>query len=201
MTPYQEFSRLLHGACFAAEAVDHFDLQGDQPGNVAVWNWLLNERHKAEGALLSFVLANSAAIITGMPEPPDVPSLPPTKALHTSDLIAARFAFVTKYALEASAAAQELDGIEKPYALRLKFAHGRSIGNRQLLSLGGPCGCFYCLRTFDAGEIKDWVDADGATALCPYCGIDAILSGKADPIDPLFLHRMKARWFGRVSPA
>ena len=30
-----------------------------------------------------------------------------------------------------------------------------------------------------------------------YCGIDAVLSAKADPIDSLFLRRMKARWFGR----
>jgi hypothetical protein len=89
----------------------------------------------------------------------------------------------------------------KPYNLRLKFAHGRSIFNRQLLSLGGPCGCFYCLKTFNADAIKAWVDPEGATALCPFCGIDAVLSGKADPIDPPFLRRMRARWFRRVSPA
>jgi hypothetical protein len=170
---------------------DQFDLQSDQPANRAVWNWLLNERHRAEVALVHHVQANGASIMAAMPDPPEPSAERKPKVLHTSDLIDARFAFVTKYALE-TAAARELDGIDKPYNLRLKFAHGRSIGNRPLLSLGGPCGCFYCLRTFDASEIGKRVGADGETALCPYCCIDAVLSAKADPIDPRFLRRMKA---------
>ena len=71
----------------------------------------------------------------------------------------------------------------------LQAAHHRSLNNRQLLSDGGECGCFYCLNTFDAGEVTHWVH-DGSTALCPRCHIDSVLSSKMDSIVPTFLRRM-----------
>jgi hypothetical protein len=44
------------------------------------------------------------------------------------------------------------------------------------------CGCFYCLNIFSPNEIQDWVEepedcprGSGKTALCPNCGIDAVL--------------------------
>lgn len=37
------------------------------------------------------------------------------------------------------------------------------------------CGCFYCLQIFNGHEIVEWVD-DGLTALCPFCGIDSVIS-------------------------
>jgi len=36
------------------------------------------------------------------------------------------------------------------------------------------CGCFYCLRTYPATEVVDWID-DGETPLCPHCGIDSVM--------------------------
>lgn len=36
------------------------------------------------------------------------------------------------------------------------------------------CGCFHCESFFAPGEIEAWVD-DLSTALCPRCGIDAVL--------------------------
>jgi hypothetical protein len=50
------------------------------------------------------------------------------------------------------------------------------------------------MQTFEADEVSDWVD-DGETALCPLCHIDAVLTSKFDPIDPIFLKHMHARWF------
>jgi hypothetical protein len=48
------------------------------------------------------------------------------------------------------------------------------------------CGCFYCLRIYDASAIIDWVKESedcprgpGKTALCPYCGIDAVIPDEA----------------------
>jgi NAD-dependent SIR2 family protein deacetylase len=76
----------------------------------------------------------------------------------------------------------------------LKAIHAHVMNNRELLGTGGECGCFYCLRTFDAKEVKRWID-NGQTALCPYCGIDAVLSSKVDPIDGAFLQRMHRYWF------
>ena len=44
------------------------------------------------------------------------------------------------------------------------------------------CGCFYCLSTFPPSEIEEWVDepedcprGPGRTAICPSCGIDAVI--------------------------
>jgi hypothetical protein len=73
----------------------------------------------------------------------------------------------------------------------LEAAHRRSIRNR----LAGRCGCFYCLATFMAERVTDWAD-DGETALCPVCGIDAVLSSTADPVSPAVLAQMHERWFG-----
>jgi hypothetical protein len=49
-------------------------------------------------------------------------------------------------------------------------------------------------------EIAEWVDDDadgeGQTALCPKCGIDAVLPGNAGfDLAPDFLAKMKAHWF------
>ena len=76
----------------------------------------------------------------------------------------------------------------------LKAAHRHSMNNRQLLASGGECGCFHCLKTFAANEVTDWSD-DDLTALCPRCGIDAVLSSNIDSIDRVFLQRMHDFWF------
>lgn len=63
------------------------------------------------------------------------------------------------------------------------------------------CGCFYCCAEFEPGEIREWVDEGGQgvgqTALCPRCGIDAVIgSASGYPITQEFLQRMRACWFG-----
>lgn len=78
----------------------------------------------------------------------------------------------------------------------LRAADARSFRNRGDVSVGGRCGCFHCLAVFDASEITEWVR--DTTALCPRCGIDAVLSEHAAPIDAGFLRRMRQRWFERV---
>jgi NAD-dependent SIR2 family protein deacetylase len=77
---------------------------------------------------------------------------------------------------------------------KLNAAHRHSLNNRHLLASGGKCGCFHCLKMFDASDVTEWVH-DDLTALCPRCGIDAVLSSKFDSIDPAFLHRMHDFWF------
>lgn len=64
------------------------------------------------------------------------------------------------------------------------------------------CGCFYCRSTFLPGDILDWVEMDadgnGKTALCPRCGIDAVIgSASGVSLDPDFLARMHEFWFER----
>lgn len=65
------------------------------------------------------------------------------------------------------------------------------------------CGCFYCSSTFEPGDIGEWVDAAedgdglGQTALCPHCGVDAVLGSQSGyPITPEFLATMHRHWFG-----
>jgi len=80
----------------------------------------------------------------------------------------------------------------------LDAAHARSLDNRSVIEAGGSCGCFYCLKTFDASQVVEWVDAPKTTALCPFCHIDTVLSAKTDPIDSDFLRRMRNHWFEQV---
>jgi hypothetical protein len=50
--------------------------------------------------------------------------------------------------------------------------------NRDELLLSTRCGCFYCGAIFSPEEVEDWVDEEegvGQTALCPRCGIDAVI--------------------------
>jgi hypothetical protein len=77
--------------------------------------------------------------------------------------------------------------------------------HRNLLEQSERAGCFYCRRFFDPREIKDWIDgarlesgdlADGVTALCPRCGIDAVLPSAAPiKLDADLLAEMHRYWF------
>jgi hypothetical protein len=83
--------------------------------------------------------------------------------------------------------------------------HRLSSKNRDMLARSSRAGCFYCGEFFAPAEITDWVDgrqvetgstADGVTALCPRCGIDAVIP----EVDGLVLSKellveMRAHWF------
>ena len=59
-------------------------------------------------------------------------------------------------------------------------------------------GCFYCRAIYEPAEIVEWIDDDdtgvGQTALCPRCGIDAVIAIR-EGIDTEFLGAMHGRWF------
>ena len=79
-------------------------------------------------------------------------------------------------------------------------AHEHSSNHREELSRSALCGCFYCLETFGPGEIAEWTDERdgvGTCALCPRCGIDAVIgSASGFPVNAEFLRQMHERWFG-----
>lgn len=78
----------------------------------------------------------------------------------------------------------------------LVFAHKFSSNHKAQLQRDKKCGCFYCLRIFDPAEIVDWIDDVSGTAVCPYCGIDAVIGESSGyPINAEFLKEMKQRWF------
>lgn len=83
----------------------------------------------------------------------------------------------------------------------LDAAHRHSENHRTEVLASWRCGCFHCTRTFEPEAIAEWVDAGaddvGQTALCPRCGIDAVLgSASGLPLTQDFLATMRRRWFG-----
>lgn len=82
----------------------------------------------------------------------------------------------------------------------LKKAHKLCINNKPALDKVAVCGCFYCLSIYKPSEIEEWLFAEPAdtlgTALCPYCGIDSVLSESCGyPITRDFLAKMEKYWF------
>lgn len=57
-------------------------------------------------------------------------------------------------------------------------AHSHTIRNRSEIGRSVKCGCLCCERIFPASEVVDYID-NGSTALCPYCGCDALLADAA----------------------
>jgi len=75
--------------------------------------------------------------------------------------------------------------------------HEEAIRNSQL------CGCFYCMEIFSPSAISEWVEESedcprgpGKTAVCPKCGIDAVLPDSVEPkLTKELLKEMNQRWF------
>jgi len=75
-------------------------------------------------------------------------------------------------------------------------AHKFSSGNREQLLRDERCGCFYCLAVFSPREIERWLKEGPGTAVCPHCGIDAVIGeGSGFPVTREFLEKMKGQWF------
>ena len=73
--------------------------------------------------------------------------------------------------------------------------HQDSIYHADDLKQKTKCGCFYCLEIFTPDEITNWTD-DGKTALCPFCGIDAVIAETTErQISTSFLKEMNQYWF------
>lgn len=56
------------------------------------------------------------------------------------------------------------------------------------------CGCYFCLRTCKGSDIYEFTD-NHSTALCPNCGIDALLPNVTD--EDLLAEGLE-RWFTGV---
>ncbi|MBO5006698.1 MAG: cytoplasmic protein [Clostridia bacterium] len=73
-------------------------------------------------------------------------------------------------------------------------AHKYSSDHREQLLHDNVCGCFYCLNIFSPEKITNWLGEK--TAVCPYCGIDAVIGESSGyPITKEFLQKMKNYWF------
>jgi len=67
--------------------------------------------------------------------------------------------------------------------------------HRAEIQASARCGCFFCFHTFPNTEIRAWVDSD-QTALCPACGIDAVIGDASKHrLDSKFLRQMHTHFF------
>lgn len=100
----------------------------------------------------------------------------------------------------------------------LQRLHSQSIHHRQVLEDKGYAGCFYCLQQFPSVQISQWIDVvphplgvpeepntvavRGNTALCPCCGVDAVLPDQGiTPSETAYLlERMHEHWFQCPTP-
>lgn len=73
-------------------------------------------------------------------------------------------------------------------------AHVNASKHRVGLEASDRCACFFCFKTFAPTTIKSWVDAN-QTALCPHCGIDAVLGSSLSSITDPFLRGMHKQFF------
>lgn len=91
------------------------------------------------------------------------------------------------------------------YRTDFESLHNSSSKHRVLLAGAVHLGCFYCRAIFSPSEIVEWCDSPdpectrpdtGVTALCPHCGIDAVLPETAAiAITPALLEAMHTYWF------
>lgn len=82
----------------------------------------------------------------------------------------------------------------------LQRAYSFSSNHKIELEKDKKCGCFACVKIFSPSEIKEWCleteDGDEVTAICPYCGIDAVIGEHSGfRIDAKLLKKMNERWF------
>lgn len=77
----------------------------------------------------------------------------------------------------------------------LTSAHTRSSMHREEIETSTLCGCFFCCEIYSSEKIEEWID-EGQTAICPECGIDAVIGDASRfPIEKEFLAALRAQWF------
>jgi hypothetical protein len=80
-------------------------------------------------------------------------------------------------------------------AVLCESAREHASRHRAEIQASARCGCYFCFHTFLHTEIKAWVDSD-QTALCPACGIDAVIGDASKHrLDAKFLRQMHTHFF------
>ncbi len=85
--------------------------------------------------------------------------------------------------------------VDDPAAPDHVRAHKLCEANRPLILKSETCGCFHCVSILSSKSIMKW-DESGQSALCPKCGVDALIPGDAGyHVTEAFLKRMRRTWF------
>ena len=79
----------------------------------------------------------------------------------------------------------------------LKSAHRHCGEHRAEIEQSEICACFSCCKSFSPSDIDQWIEYGQGTALCPKCGIDAVIgSASGFPVlNAEFIHAMHEYWF------
>ncbi|MCX7104724.1 MAG: hypothetical protein NTU70_05545 [Methylococcales bacterium] len=79
----------------------------------------------------------------------------------------------------------------------LKAVYSNSIRNEESILKSNLCGCFHCISIFPVADIKEMtVEKDGCkTAVCPICGIDAVLGDASVEITAELIESMNEYYF------
>lgn len=64
--------------------------------------------------------------------------------------------------------------VSTPAMAALVAAKAHTSQHRTEIEASTRCACIFCFRVFPSAEIKAWIDVN-TTALCPGCGVDAVL--------------------------
>ena len=76
--------------------------------------------------------------------------------------------------------------------------HKKSSSHEKDIKNSKICGCFYCISIFTPDKIKEWWEekSSGKTAVCPKCGIDAVIPDDTEyEITVELLEKMKKEYF------
>lgn len=60
------------------------------------------------------------------------------------------------------------------------------------------CSCLFCRQQYDARKISDWMsDEKGMSAICPECGMDAVIGDEGkEPLDKDLLKKLNLAFYG-----
>ncbi len=92
--------------------------------------------------------------------------------------------------------------------VELVRCHKHCTNNRGALAVSERAWCFYCEQEFSPAAVCEYVDEhpvagadgdDGVTALCPLCGVDAVLPSASVRVSVDLLAAMRRRWFGEYA--
>lgn len=78
---------------------------------------------------------------------------------------------------------------------RIEKTHAYCKNNKELIIKANKCYCFHCKKIMESNEVVSFID-NKDTALCPYCGVDAIIPDSIDEkIDEELIEDMNKYWF------
>ena len=81
----------------------------------------------------------------------------------------------------------------------LKGYKSHSLNNEIEILRSKKCGCFFCVKTFDARKVSQWESGTngGASAICPECGMATVIGDASGvPLTKALLLEMSKEFYG-----